>query len=226
VLQWNKRWNNCQHFCDVVVNRALLQPLVHVAAAASPDPHALLPVAHVAAAGTARPAVVSDEFCVPTRKLRARACAHKVTTCQTGRSRSTKLMRFRFGRHDDADVIDTPARVLARLGAAFGGPLYAHQPPLFPRDCTEAFRLSSQPASATITAHWAKSTCGASPVRRMVHSSTCTLWHGTVPFYPAPLSRQSLFPGPEPTDRTGPSNGYYWHSIAALRWPKGVISYR
>jgi hypothetical protein len=47
------------------------------------------------------------------------------------------LLKFRFGRHDDADIVDTLQEYWHDWGA-FGGHIYKYQG-LFPWDCTEAY---------------------------------------------------------------------------------------
>lgn len=111
-LTWSATSNNCQSFCNSLIDTDLFEPLV----------------------SSERELYLMSFVCPQEGYLR-----NKVHTKYDVPSGLTEeyLLRFHFGRHDDADVIDTLQEYWYDWGA-FGAPLYKYQD-LFPWDCTEAY---------------------------------------------------------------------------------------
>ena len=109
-LKWSPFTNNCQNFCDALIDRSLFAPLV--------KPELYLMSFTCRPAGYVRP-IIKSKFDVP------RGLTEEF------------LLRYRFGRHDDADIIDSLQEYWYDWGA-FGKHLYQYQD-LFPWDCREAF---------------------------------------------------------------------------------------
>ncbi|KAE8351976.1 hypothetical protein BDV28DRAFT_149485 [Aspergillus coremiiformis] len=123
-LTWSAVNNNCQNFCNSLIHTDLFEPLVngpHVQSSEAPSPLYLM-----------------SFVCPPDVYLN-----NKVITKYDVPSGLTEeyLLRFHYGRHDDADIIDTLQEYWYDWGA-FGSPLYKYQD-LFPWDCTEAYMRSS-----------------------------------------------------------------------------------
>ncbi|KAH6651227.1 hypothetical protein F5144DRAFT_589499 [Chaetomium tenue] len=111
-LKWHPENNNCQSFCDGLIDRALFGPLV------SPDKKYLMSF-------VCRPGAYIKE------KTRSKYDVPNGLT-------EEYLLKFHYGRHDESDIIDTLTEYWYDWGA-FGGPLYPYQD-LFPWDCTEAYQ--------------------------------------------------------------------------------------
>ncbi|KAK6528282.1 hypothetical protein TWF281_009528 [Arthrobotrys megalospora] len=121
-LKWSATTNNCQNFCDSLIDQKIFGSLI-----SDPSPSTLPsgPLVDLylmsfvcRPAGYAKPKI-SSKFDVP------RGLTEEY------------LLRFRFGRHDEADMVDTLQEYWHDWGA-FGKHLYKYQD-LFPWDCTEAF---------------------------------------------------------------------------------------
>ncbi|KIN07110.1 hypothetical protein OIDMADRAFT_67317, partial [Oidiodendron maius Zn] len=121
-LRWTPMSNNCQNFCDALIDIDIFGSLT---AAPSPindrgksGPKLYLLSFVCRPAGYTKPEIKS-KFDVP------RGLTEEY------------LLRFRYGRHDEADIIDTLQEYWHDWGT-FGKHLYKYQD-LFPWDCTEAF---------------------------------------------------------------------------------------
>jgi hypothetical protein len=123
TLRWSATNNNCQNFCDALICQdtfgALAPP---VSKAVKEDGSIALPLYTMSF--VCRPAgyvnrPVKTRFDVPSGLT------------------EEYLLKFRYGRHDEADIVDTLQEYWYDWGA-FGGNLYQYQD-LFPWDCTEAF---------------------------------------------------------------------------------------
>ncbi|KAF4999579.1 hypothetical protein FGRMN_2327 [Fusarium graminum] len=116
-LRWHYRANNCQTFCDQLINRDLFGPLF-----AAPTLRVLQPL------------YLMSFVCRPGSNVPTRAFSkYDVPNGLT----EEYLLKFRYGRHDDSDIIDTLAEYWTDWGA-FEGPIYPYQD-VFPWDCTEAY---------------------------------------------------------------------------------------
>ena len=119
-LTWSATRNNCQSFCNSLIKSDTFGPLVN-----GPD----------------KPLVANAD----TLYLMSFVCPQegyvkpKVRTKFDVPSGLTEeyLLKFRYGRHDEADLIDTLQEYWYDWGA-FGSNLYPYQD-LFPWDCTEAY---------------------------------------------------------------------------------------
>lgn len=124
-LHWDKKTNNCQNFCDNLINYQLYGGLL-------PDPSENKQVG-------LHPLYLMSFVCRPASYQRERRVRTKFDVpsglCEE------YLLKFRYGFHVDSDIIDTLQEYWYDWGA-FGGPLYRYQH-LFPWDCTEAYGRSS-----------------------------------------------------------------------------------
>ncbi|PYH86892.1 hypothetical protein BO82DRAFT_397458 [Aspergillus uvarum CBS 121591] len=122
TLAWSAIGNNCQSFCDSLIDMDFFEPLVGTASTGQ-------------ASGAASPLYLMSFVCPQDGYLRS-----QVRTKYDVPSGLTEeyLLRFHFGRHDEADVLDTLQEYWYDWGA-FGGTLYKYQD-LFPWDCTEAYQ--------------------------------------------------------------------------------------
>lgn len=161
TLAWSATTNNCQDFCNALLQPQLFEPLVHG------------PPKQLADGG----ALYVMSFMCPNEGYLQRG-VHTKYDVPSGLTEEY-LQRFYFGRYDEADVIDTAQEYWYDWGA-FGGPLYKYQD-LFPWDCTE-------PAAAilpvVVTATW-RSTSG--PSLSMLGPWHQCISHGTSTCMP-PLS--------------------------------------
>ncbi|KAH8591655.1 hypothetical protein B0O99DRAFT_267996 [Bisporella sp. PMI_857] len=123
-LHWNRRTNNCQMFCDNLVDYSLYGNLL------APDT--------VSELGTGEPLYLLSFICRPGSYTRERKVQTKYDVpsglCEE------YLLKSRYGLHVDSDIIDSLQDYWYDWGA-FGGPLYKYQN-LFPWDCTEAYGRS------------------------------------------------------------------------------------
>ncbi|TGJ84461.1 hypothetical protein E0Z10_g4333 [Xylaria hypoxylon] len=116
-LRWSPVSNNCQNFCDSILDLSIFGSLI-----ASKYNHTQSPLYLISFA--CRPAGYNKP------KIKSKFDVPQGLT-------EEYLLRFRYGRHDDSDIIDTLQEYWYDWGA-FGKPLYRYQD-LFPWDCTEAF---------------------------------------------------------------------------------------
>ncbi|KAK2804587.1 hypothetical protein FQN51_001788 [Onygenales sp. PD_10] len=114
-LTWNPKTNHCQNFCNSLIDTELFGPLVPVTA----DMNPLYLMSFVCRPAEPATGKIRNKFDVP------RGLTEEY------------LQKFRFGRIDDADIIDTLQEYWYDWGT-FGGPIYPFQD-IFPWDCTEAF---------------------------------------------------------------------------------------
>ncbi|KAF4440620.1 hypothetical protein F53441_12241 [Fusarium austroafricanum] len=117
-LKWHYRENNCQAFCDRLIDRDLFGPLF---APKTPEAKPL-------------PLYLMSFVCRPGSNMPTRALSkYDVPNGLT----EEYLLKFRYGRHDDSDIVDTLAEYWTDWGG-FEGPIYPYQD-VFPWDCTEAY---------------------------------------------------------------------------------------
>ncbi|KAI0874388.1 hypothetical protein GGS24DRAFT_345776 [Hypoxylon argillaceum] len=116
-LRWSPTSNNCQNFCDSILDLDIFGSLIASQHKQTQSPLYLMSFA-CRPAGYNKPKIKS-KFDVP------RGLTEEY------------LLRFRYGRHDDADIIDTLQEYWHDWGG-FNKHLYRYQD-LFPWDCTEAF---------------------------------------------------------------------------------------
>jgi hypothetical protein len=141
-LTWSATTNNCQSFCNALINPKLFGPLVSTSTSTS------TPKADMSSS----PLYVMSFVCPDEGYLqRGVATKYDVPSGLT----EEYLLRFHFGRHDEADMIDTQQEYWYDWGA-FGGPLYRYQD-LFPWDCTEAYgRYPTRCGACNLAKHvWA-----------------------------------------------------------------------
>ncbi|RGP77134.1 hypothetical protein FLONG3_4649 [Fusarium longipes] len=117
-LQWHPQTNNCQTFCDGLINRELFGSLFSLETLDS------MP----------KPLYLMSFVCRPGANIPIRALSkYDVPNGLT----EEYLLKLRFGRHEDSDIIDSLAEYWTDWGG-FDGPLYEYQD-VFPWDCTEAY---------------------------------------------------------------------------------------
>ena len=118
-LFWNPFKNNCQTFCNSLIKTNIFGPLVNgFGDSVGTDTNHLYLMSFVCPQeGYVKPQV-RTKFDVPSGLT------------------EEYLLKFRYGRHDEADIIDTLQEYWHDWGA-FGNTLYPYQD-LFPWDCTEA----------------------------------------------------------------------------------------
>ncbi|RAH49433.1 uncharacterized protein BO95DRAFT_471004 [Aspergillus brunneoviolaceus CBS 621.78] len=122
TLTWSAIGNNCQSFCDSLIDTDSFEPLIERTSAGQ-------------ASGAASPLYLMSFVCPQDGYLRSQVR----TKYDVPRGLTEEyLLRFHFGRHDEADVLDTLQEYWYDWGA-FGGTLYKYQD-LFPWDCTEAYQ--------------------------------------------------------------------------------------
>ncbi|KAJ3542509.1 hypothetical protein NM208_g4061 [Fusarium decemcellulare] len=117
-LRWHFRSNNCQMFCDRLIDRSLFGPLFDTPISKS-QPSPLYLMSFVCRPGAYVKTRATSKFDVPNGLT------------------EEYLLKFRYGRHDDSDIIDTLAEYWYDWGG-FEGPIYPYQD-VFPWDCTEAY---------------------------------------------------------------------------------------
>ncbi|XEV03037.1 hypothetical protein FSHL1_008324 [Fusarium sambucinum] len=117
-LEWNRQSNSCQTFCDNLIDRRLFGSLF----TSEPFDSKLQPFYLMSF--VCRPG--SD---VPVRALSRYDVPNGLT--------EEYLFKFRYGRHDDSDIIDSLSEYWTDWGG-FEGPIYPYQD-VFPWDCTEAY---------------------------------------------------------------------------------------
>jgi len=115
-LHWDQQTNNCQNFCDALISSDTLGPLL---ATSKSDMEPLYLMSFVCRPGSYVHERVRTKYDVPNGQI------------------EEYLLKFRFGRHDEADIVDTLQEYWHDWGA-FGSHIYKYQG-LFPWDCTEAY---------------------------------------------------------------------------------------
>ncbi|KAK0616944.1 hypothetical protein B0T14DRAFT_605114 [Immersiella caudata] len=126
-LRWNFISNNCQTFCDNIIDRSLFGSMFAPRAPVPSDdappafdsPYPLYLLSFVCRPGAYVPERARSKYDVPNGLT------------------EEYLLKFRYGRHDESDMLDTLSEYWYDWGA-FDGSLYPYQD-LFPWDCTEAF---------------------------------------------------------------------------------------
>ncbi|CAG2009015.1 unnamed protein product [Fusarium graminearum] len=117
-LQWNRQSNSCQAFCDNLIDRDLFGSLF----------------TSEAFDNKLQPFYLMSFVCRPGSDVPVRALSkYEVPNGLT----EEYLLRFRYGRHDDSDIIDSLTEYWTDWGG-FEGPIYPYQD-VFPWDCTEAY---------------------------------------------------------------------------------------
>ena len=118
-LRWNERDNHCQTFCDSLIDRSLFGSLVY---------------SRRRDVSIEAPLYIISFICRPDSYLRDRIrTKFDVPNGLT----EEYLLKFHYGRHDEADIIDT-LQEYWHDWAAFESAPYRYQD-IFPWDCTEAF---------------------------------------------------------------------------------------
>ncbi|KAM7183569.1 hypothetical protein V8F20_012570 [Naviculisporaceae sp. PSN 640] len=126
-LRWSLTDNSCQQFCDNIIDRNLFSSLFAPRGPATAPPEPLSP-------DTPYPLYLMSFVCRPGAYIPERVKSkYDVPNGLT----EEYLLKFRYGRHDESDILDSLSEYFFDWGA-FGGPIYPYQD-LFPWDCTEAF---------------------------------------------------------------------------------------
>ncbi|KAJ4124157.1 hypothetical protein NW768_009511 [Fusarium equiseti] len=120
-LAWSATSNNCQTFCNSLIDKTIFGPLVN-----GQPPTAFT---------NASPLYTMSFVCPDEGYKKSRGVRTKFDV-PFGLTEEY-LLRFHFGRHDEADIIDTYQEYWYDWGA-FGSTLYKYQD-LYPWDCTEAY---------------------------------------------------------------------------------------
>ncbi|KAF3481516.1 uncharacterized protein GIQ15_04275 [Arthroderma uncinatum] len=119
-ISWSLTGNNCQSFCNAILEPDLFEPLLNGPERKSgPYGEPLYLMSFVCPQDGYQKRKVRTKFDVPIGLT------------------EEYLLKFHFGRHDEADIIDTLLEYWYDWGA-FAAPLYKYQD-LFPWDCTEAY---------------------------------------------------------------------------------------
>ncbi|KAF0639489.1 hypothetical protein FPSE5266_05980 [Fusarium pseudograminearum] len=117
-LQWNRQSNSCQAFCDNLIDRGLFGSLF----------------TSEAFDNKLQPFYLMSFVCRPGCDVPVRALSkYEVPNGLT----EEYLLKFRYGRQGDSDIIDSLTEYWTDWGG-FEGPIYPYQD-LFPWDCTEAY---------------------------------------------------------------------------------------
>ncbi|KAF4982823.1 hypothetical protein FZEAL_1615 [Fusarium zealandicum] len=126
-LRWHFRSNNCQTFCDNLIDRGIFGSLFAAPSNAGQS-------TSLTSTGIPAPLYLMSFVCRPKAYIKTRALSKfDVPNGLT----EEYLLKFRYGRHDDSDIIDTLAEYWYDWGG-FEGPIYPYQD-VFPWDCTEAY---------------------------------------------------------------------------------------
>ena len=142
-LSWDFLDNNCQKFCDGLLSYDIFGPIFDA---------------------TGSPGGADGDRSVPRPLyLMSFVCRPESYTKQFARTKydvpngltEEYLLKFRYGRHDHADIFDTLQEYWYDVGN-FRGPLYKYQS-VFPWDCTEAYnREPTKCSECNISKHvWA-----------------------------------------------------------------------
>lgn len=124
-LRWSFKSNNCQTFCDNLIDRRVFGSLFATQNTApgqrtiNKAPTPLYLMSFVCRPGAYIKEKTKTKFDVPNGLT------------------EEYLLKFRYGRHDESDVIDTLAEYWYDWGG-FERPLYPYQD-VFPWDCTEGY---------------------------------------------------------------------------------------
>ena len=125
ALRWDKKSNNCQTFCDTLIDTRRFGRLIHSSDGPrqpqSKEP--LYAMSFVCRPSAYAPPRVETKLDVPNGLT------------------EEYLLQFRYGYHLDSDILDYMAEYWHDWGG-FGTHLYNYQD-LFPWDCTEAYTQSS-----------------------------------------------------------------------------------
>lgn len=137
-LCWSATENNCHSFCNSLINSDIFGPLVSELKNSIDTLHG--------------PLYLMSFFC-PQESYKQPRVRTKFDV-PSGLTEEY-LLRFRYGRHEEADLIDTLQEYWYDWGA-FSSPLYRYQD-LFPWDCTEAYdRYPAKCGSCNLAKHvWA-----------------------------------------------------------------------
>jgi len=136
ALQWDFHSNNCQQFCDSLINNSLFDSLLpeRKGSEGTEDEPPLYLMSFVCRPGSYAKANVFSKYDVPNGLT------------------EEYLLKFRYGRHEDSDIIDSLQEYWYDWGA-FGGPIYPYQD-VFPWDCTEAYgRYPTKCGECNISKH-------------------------------------------------------------------------
>ncbi|KAF8459251.1 hypothetical protein BDZ91DRAFT_851991 [Kalaharituber pfeilii] len=173
-LRWSYRTNNCQNFCDNLLDWSEFGPLV--APSSNPSSNCISPMylfSFLSRPGSYTRVDVKTMFDVP----------NGIT--------EEYILKFRYGTHDDADIIDTLNQYWYDWGS-FGGHLYKHQE-LFPWDCTEAY--GKYPTK-----------CNECNLAKHVWSFPFDSWS----IIQLHLAKDRQFYPPSPSDQNSPLNDKEW----------------
>jgi len=141
TLRWDFQNNNCQNFCDNILDKSMFGSLVAIPPekieGGPPVLHPLYLMSFVCRTGSYEKKSVMSKWDVPNGLT------------------EEYLLKFRYGRHDDSDIIDTLQEYWYDWGA-FGDTIYPYQD-VFPWDCTEAYnRYPTKCGDCNIAKHvWA-----------------------------------------------------------------------
>jgi hypothetical protein len=132
-LRWHYHANNCQAFCDNIIDQNLFGSLF---------PSQTLD-------GKLEPLYLMSFVCRPGSDVPIRALSkYDVPNGLT----EEYLFKFRYGRHEDSDIIDSLTEYWTDWGG-FEGPIYPYQD-VFPWDCTEAYdRYPGNCGNCSISKH-------------------------------------------------------------------------
>lgn len=120
-VRWDVFSNNCQDFCNNLIDMELFNPLVaQPTQGTKVTSGPLYLMSFVCRSGSYERETVKSKYDVPNGLT------------------EEYLLKFRYGRHDESNIIDTLQEYWHDWGA-FGAGIYRHQN-LFPWDCTEAYR--------------------------------------------------------------------------------------
>lgn len=123
-LRWDFRTNNCQNFCDSLLSKELFLPLVAPTHTFDNCKRRI----------NLEPLYLMSFVCRPGGYIKAMSRSkYDVPNGLT----EEYLLKFRYGRHEESDILDTLMEYWYDWGN-FGGPIYPYQD-LFPWDCTEAY---------------------------------------------------------------------------------------
>ncbi|KIW99884.1 uncharacterized protein Z518_10812 [Rhinocladiella mackenziei CBS 650.93] len=147
-LRWSPTKNSCQSFCDAILNWDHFGQFIPD----NPPPYPLSPGSQSQSQSRPHPLYLISFATRPSSYTR-----NKIATKFDVPSGLTEeyLLKFRYGRHEEADIIDTLHEYWFDF-AAFGKHLYPNQT-LFPWDCTEAFgRYPTRCGDCNLSKHvWA-----------------------------------------------------------------------
>tara|TARA_R110002003_G_scaffold45_20_gene3649 strand:+ start:6390 stop:7739 length:1350 start_codon:yes stop_codon:yes gene_type:complete len=123
-IHWDLSKNTCQTFCDSIIDHNVFGPLVAQQLASDQNRRPTEP----------DPLYLMSFVCRPSA-YRAEGSVSKFSV-PNGLTEEY-ILKFRYGRREDSDMIDALSEYWYDWGA-FGGPVYKYQD-VFPWDCTEAY---------------------------------------------------------------------------------------